>query len=160
MSRTPHFLDKSLAPTWWRLRRFEAAKRRTAAAFRKDYDDAKRAGKSTDELERIMYDTRYEVGFIDEQIRALRTLHLLRKADRYGVPRPAAFDPATAHLWDKGEYSHCPALTPHAYAELRSAVRKERKERREMWLPIAALIVTVVGSAIGVVAALKKWHVI
>jgi hypothetical protein len=62
----------------------------------------------------------------------------------------------------KTDLGNKPQRLPRTYlkhdviVELRSAIRKEKKERREVWQSWAALSIGLTGALIGLVAALKK----
>lgn len=86
---------------------------------------------------------------------------LIREADELHVPRPKHGD---KDKWEKDKPLLAPGnvLTPEAMVEVRSAIRKEKRERRETvewWLKIIGGIITIgtglVGALIGLVSVWK-----
>jgi hypothetical protein len=138
-----------------KLRRLQASIRRIRAAYDRDYDAAKKAGKSHDDLHNIEWDKHTEIDYTREGLYALETGHLMEQAERYGVPRPV-FDTRDKAIWVEGQHTGKIYLTPHGLADLRSAIRKEQKERREMWLPVAALVITVLSLLVALASVLRK----
>jgi flagellar motor component MotA len=88
---------------------------------------------------------------IDERIAILESHYWLEQAERYLLPRSnhQAYIPSKLH-----KILHY--LDEEALTSLRSAVRKEQKERSENFRTWTALAVGIIGALIGLVAALKK----
>jgi hypothetical protein len=98
----------------------------------------------------------YADAAIDGQISKLLTDDLIEEAQGLRLPTPTFTYPDGGDAWEKPlgvDFYH---LKDAAYAELRSAIRRERKERRESWQSWAALAIGTIGALIGLVSALKK----
>lgn len=82
---------------------------------------------------------------------------LMQEADDLHLPRP----PADRSKWEFGEQSGM-ALTPEAMTDIRSAIRKEKRERRETvewWVKLLGgligILTGLVGALIGLVSVWK-----
>jgi hypothetical protein len=65
------------------------------------------------------------------------------------------FNTDVGGAWEKATNGHY-QLKPAAIAELRSAIRREKKERRDGWLPLASLAVAGMGCLVAIIALLAK----
>ncbi len=104
----------------------------------------------------------YEYEELAWKRKALVSQSLINEADGLHLPRPQYND---KEKWD----SNCPehverilALTPEAMTELRTTIRKEKRERRETvewWVKIIGGLITIgtglVGALIGLVSVWK-----
>ena len=72
-----------------------------------------------------------EVNLIDDDIAKLQTRYLFRQAEKYLIPKPE-FNTESGD-WEESRIDGRFHLTPNAMLELKAAVRKEKKERREHW---------------------------
>jgi hypothetical protein len=81
-----------------------------------------------------------ELGALDAKIRHQQTLHYMLVAQHLGVPFPTADDEDSWEAYDPRVESIY--LTVNALAKIRSAIRQERKEFRETFIPIVAIIVS------------------
>jgi hypothetical protein len=90
------------------------------------------------------------------KIYQLETAYLLRRAAREKVPTPDN-DDEQAWVESHGGGYH---LSQSAYADLRSAIRKERNEKWDFRLKVFGLVgstaIGVLGALIGLVSAIKK----
>ena len=77
----------------------------------------------------LAFEQQMKIGEIDDAIRQLQDNHLIRRARRYRLPIP----PFNKQLgnWEESDFTGKWQLTAKAFGELRSAVRSERKARRE-----------------------------
>lgn len=106
----------------------------------------------------------WEFDSIDAEIKHNDTRDLLDEAEGLYLPVP---EPGDESKWipkdDLNSFENFAVLTPDAMTELRSAIRKEQRERRETvesWAKIVGAIMTIltglVGAVIGLVAVWKK----
>lgn len=106
----------------------------------------------------------WEFDSIDAEIKHNDTRDLLDEAEGLYLPTP---DRSDQSKWISKEnlntFENWSVLTPEAMTELRAAIRKERRERREVvesWAKVVGAIITIltglVGAAIGLVAVWKK----
>jgi hypothetical protein len=95
-----------------------------------------------------------QIQIVDAEIQSLITQRLIQIADRYLVPRPKFRSEGGA--WVQTSAAGHWHLTIEAIADLRSAIRHEKKERSEngrMWL---AALTGLVGTLIGLASLLLK----
>ena|SRR5712671_225895 len=99
---------------------------------------------------------------IDGQEKKAISDELYHQAQRLYLPTPR-FDDGAKWDSDGALYSPTRFLTPEAMTELRSAIRKERAERRavvESWLKVLGgsigILTGLIGALIGLVAIWKK----
>jgi hypothetical protein len=95
----------------------------------------------------------FELDQIDEEIAALVTTQLRNTANRLLVPIPDLNDEA---FWIELNTLARMALTPVGISELRSAIRKERKERLANLAFWVNIILGLIGSITGLIAVLKN----
>jgi post-segregation antitoxin (ccd killing protein) len=120
-----------------------------------------------DERERIDDDWRFGIEEVDHEIAVCNHRQLIREAERLGIPVPR-FDGADSAaeamarsgppLWERSDLTGIYVLSRAAQATLRAEIRKEKKERGELWLrwvPFVATLAGLVGSLIGLFAIKK-----
>jgi hypothetical protein len=105
-------------------------------------------------LERLFFEERMKIETIDAEIHHLTTQRLIEIADKYLVPHPE-FD-SKSGAWIQSDVSGRWHLTLETMAELRAAVRQERKERSESWRMWLAALTGLVGALIGLASLLLK----
>jgi hypothetical protein len=137
------------------LRRLQRGKRRTERLYATKEAEIKDKKNNLIELQKLGEEQIHETQVIHDQIARLQTVFLREEAERYLLPIPK-FDDGDGGSWEFAATAAHYQLKPDAIAELRSAIRKEKKERREGWQSWAALAIGFVGAMIGLVAALKK----
>ena len=102
---------------------------------------------------------RWEFELVDATIKGAISRDLVNEAENLYLPTP---DYGAGERWEQqldGSY----ALTPEAMTELRAAIRKERRERREViewWVKVVGgaigILTGLVGALIGLIAIWKK----
>lgn len=137
-----------------KLAKFQRAQRSVAARFKLEIDAAKKARKSSDEIESIKYQSHFEDMDFDGAIAQLQTFYLIDLAQRHLVPLPAVED------WENDETS-----LPYRYlkaeprARLRAAIRAEQDAiwaRKVRWVPFLTAITGALGATIGVLSFISK----
>jgi hypothetical protein len=83
----------------------------------------------------------------------LTASYYVDEAERLTLPIPNEEDP---DYWKESKFSHMQQLTVKGVAELRSAIRKEQKERWEHWQMRLTLLIGFMGTLIGLVSLLVK----
>ncbi|MBX9693501.1 MAG: hypothetical protein K2Z81_14020 [Cyanobacteria bacterium] len=117
--------------------------------------DAKRNRKAKkDEDEEYWSDRRDALGPIREEVEYQLSAKLIAQAQRYEVPIPAFVDDGGP--WTESEYISPYYLNEIARAELRSAIRKEQKERSEILRTWLTVVLSVIGAVCGVAALLLR----
>jgi hypothetical protein len=95
-----------------------------------------------------------EIQVVDAEILHHRTQRLIQMADRYSIPHPEFKSKGGA--WIQSSVTGRWHLTIEAIAELRDAVRREKRERSESWRMWLAAWTGLVGTLIGLAALLLK----
>jgi 5-formyltetrahydrofolate cyclo-ligase len=148
---------------WWKNRKL----RKSRQALEKQYNDAAKDAKrkkSHDILDEWYSVNGWEFDSIDAEIKHNDSRDLLDEAESLYLPTPERSDETK---WiskdDLNSFENWSVLTPEAMTDLRTSIRKERRERRETvdsWAKIIGTIITIctglVGAIIGLVAVLKK----
>jgi hypothetical protein len=98
---------------------------------------------------------RSEIAPINEQIDQQLSMQLVAQAERWDVPVPKFTDDDSGP-WTEPEYSSHYFLNEAARAELRSAIRKEKKERSEILRTWLTVILSVIGAVTGIAALLWR----
>lgn len=137
------------------LRRLQREKRRTEQFYTAKVAETQNKKTNLIETQKLDEEQIHETQVIHDQIARLQTGFLREQAERYLLPVPK-FDDGDGGAWEFAATAAHYQLKPDAIAELRSAIRKEKKERREGWQSWAALAIGFVGAMIGLVAAFKK----
>lgn len=92
---------------------------------------------------------------------------LIEQARKFYLPTPSMGEEDKwvdqEEFGDAYHFRHWRVLTPEAFNELRAAIRKEKRQRREVWeswIKVLVAVVTIltglVGAAIGLASVLKK----
>jgi len=127
----------------------EAEKEALDPSQRHDWDTTHnidgRYEKERDEVERELAEVRYNLA-------SYRTQFLTNEAHRYAVPLPKNDD---LESWDAVS-SRGRVLTPHGFADLRTAIRRERRERQEFFQIRIAQLIALAGLALGVANYLQR----
>lgn len=130
--------------------------RRTIAAERRSIEKINRSFKAIIEAappgERPMldYQRHFESELHQDLIEQIKTRRAIQRADRFEVPVPAASEDSPD--WDRSTQLGVMLLTTAGHASIRSAIRQERKERREALLTWASMLIGLIGSLTGIVS--------
>ena len=138
----------------FKLQQLQRSKRRVRKKYKEIYEQANRQKKSRDELEKLRYDERFDLEWIDDDIWRLQMQHISQQADKYLLPVPK-FDQDSGE-WIESDITRGWRLSPAALAKLRTEIRQERKGRREHWQSWLTLLTGFVGALIGLLAMLKS----
>ena len=137
----------------FRVSRLHRKKRLLEKRFQRDIADAK-ATYDKDEEDNLIRDFHHYCDEIDDEIRFATSQNLIKEADILILTRPE-FD-TKSKSWIKSSLSGRYHLNTYEITHLRDALRKEKKERWELyraWLPG---VTGLVGTATGLVALLLK----
>lgn len=149
--------------TRWKNRKLRKQRRRLEKEFNKVSREAKQK-KDQQTVDEWYSINGWEFDSIDAEIKHNDTRDLLDEAEVLYLPTPERGDHSK---WiskdDLNSFENFSVLTPDAMTEVRSSIRKERRERRETvesWAKIIGAIITIltglVGAAIGLVAVWRK----
>lgn len=123
-------------------------------AFAEDIRMAQKEHKAKEDIQSLEYQSYFEECMLDEEISILATDNLIRKARRRFIPIPPH---ETEGMWGRCEkISNRYVLTNKGISELRSSLRKDRKEQVELYVMIIAILTGVVGAITGLVAVIMK----
>jgi hypothetical protein len=154
-----------------KLRDLQKQKRRVFKLYDKRRHDQK-AHKNEEIKEAIEYEEMHEISEIEDEIKELHSRRIIEQAERYDLVVPefklgdareeSEEDWKKSYYngdWEKSLYRETWMLNGRARAELRSAIHKEQKERREFWqmkLVWATALAGVIGTLTGLVSALHR----
>jgi hypothetical protein len=149
--------------TQWKNRKLRSRRRRLEKEATEAAEESKRK-KDHSIAEEWHTINSWELDSIDAEIKHNDSRALLDEAQKLYLPTPG---PADKDKWvpkeDLNTFENWSVLTPEAMTELRAAIRKERRERREVvesWAKVVGAIITIltglVGAAIGLVAVWNK----
>jgi hypothetical protein len=108
-----------------------------------------------DQSDEFWHARRSEIDPIREEIEQQLSLQLVAQAQRYDVPVPEFVDD-NGGPWREPEYSAHYFLNEAARAELRSAIRKEQRERSEILRTWLTVVLSVIGAVTGIAALLFR----
>jgi hypothetical protein len=138
------------AKHWYRLRKLVRERRATQEFYDKEYRKAETADAEQSVLA-LMFQ---EVGVLDEEIGFLVSQYVQKEAAHLQIPTPPFSQ--TSGKWVEGDYTDKWRLSSEQVHKLRAAVRKEKKERWELWQSRLTLLIGFGGMLIGLVSVLKK----
>ena len=133
----------------WKLQRerTELEKR-----FGRMISQAEREG-DHEKRESLISELLMERGLIDDRINGLESIRIQERAERLGVPIPPLSDKES---WENGYKPNTIFLSVKARAQLRSEIRKERRERWDWITRIITLLVGLIGAITGLISVWKK----
>src|SRR5713101_8457348 len=120
----------------WRIRRSDRAWARQNQAKIANARKSNASQEVLDDLEQD-YRTNYELTY--DQVSKLQTRHLLSQLDKLSIPRPPYIldhDSVETSTWMESRVSGL-HMTPQTMVQVREQIRKERKEKSEvfrLWL--------------------------
>lgn len=127
-------------------------------SYDRDVESLTQKGESQDEIQSILQNTAFETDMAQEQIQIILSARLFHEANRLGIPSPRYTDP-DSDLWERS-YRGQVYLSFKGQPELRSSIRKEKKERWEaralILKDIAVPITGIIGVITGLVAVFRK----
>jgi len=123
-------------------------------SYAEDIRKAHEEGKSGDAIRTIEHGLRFEDNMVDEEIALLVTGRLIKKATRRSIPTPPL---DTDGMWEQcSVMSRSYVLTDQGITQLRSSLRKEQKERVELFMMVLAVLTGFIGAVTGLVAVIMK----
>lgn len=115
---------------------------------------ARSDGKLNDEIESLENTLRFEEQMVDEEISVLVTNYLINKAKRKFIPTPSI---DSEGMWEQcGIMSSRYILTNNGIATLRTSLRKELKEKIEVFVIVATAFTGIIGATTGLIAVIMK----
>jgi hypothetical protein len=135
-------------------RRIEAEVRNNAAAWHEAEKALRARGASRDEFAASEAEYAQESFDLGDQLEALNSLMLVKKARQLRVQVPSYGD---KEAWTRSARLGSYHLTPEAYVALRSVIRKEQNERWQFWELRTKVLITLGTTATGLVGAIIGW---
>jgi len=136
------------------LRRLQKERRVTSTFYDEKYRELVKP--SREEMDSLLSEQRDAVGLIDEQISFLLSQHLIQKAQVYHLSIPE-FD-ENGLTWVEPRYTLKWHLRKDAIADLRTAIRKEQKEKSEILRTWLTVVLSIIGAVTGIAALLLSRH--
>ncbi len=140
----------------YRLRRLRARKRSVIRADQRKYKEAEERGDAADVLDEIIHNREMEFTLINDEIAQLVTSRLLSLADDNLIPTPSLDFRSPNSAWVQSRVTNHYHLSIEAAAELRAAIRKEQRERSELFFKWFSGLTGLIGALIGLIALLLR----
>lgn len=115
---------------------------------------AEKEKRPEEEIDGLCSEAAFEDDILDEEISLLVTNYLEGQSKRYFLPLPERND---QKMWTEcGIISKQRVLTSHGISEVRSALRKEAKERMEIIFTFLVILTGIIGAITGLLAILLR----
>ena len=138
----------------WRLKRLYAKQKKIRLFYDEALEEAKKEGKAGDDIESLHALASDEDAEVQEKIDQLITFRLLGIANKLIVPVP---EHNHEKMWKECHYSlRRKVLTAKGVAKVRKAIRLERRDRRDAYVPLIAALTGVIGAITGLVAVIYR----
>ncbi|MGH9432928.1 MAG: hypothetical protein ACRD3T_15440 [Terriglobia bacterium] len=126
-------------------------RRKCNKLYRRLIENAERE-KNSEEVETLCLEAMHERDVINEKINLLESSRIQEEAERLGIPIPKySLD---SEAWEKGLRNDKVYLSLKAKGELRSQIRREKRERIEYWTLIVKDLVVPLMGLLGVITGL------
>ncbi len=137
----------------WRLHQLLREKDKTQLFYFRKIKKMELEKRNQSEIDVLISEAFHERNFIDEEISLITTVYLTRCASRNLLPLPDYGDDSA---WIKCQFQNRYVLTNERITALRSALRNEAKECRDMFLPWVALGIGLIGSMTGLISVIVR----
>lgn len=137
------------------LRKLQKTQKRTQKAYKKDIEEAKKVGKSREEIDLIQHTDLVERQIYDEEIETLQSRYLMNKAQRYLLSTPEIH--VNSEDWEQSDITYRWRLSLSAQEKVRSKIdeyEKRRRERVHSWMTAIAGFIGACTGLIGVLVGL------
>lgn len=138
----------------WELSKLHRLRSKTVGMFKQLQEKARKEKKPREDIQSLISEEIFEVDMIDDEIEILESRYLIESARQLILPIPD-FD-INSDTWKESKITRRFRLSKKAMVDMRSLVRKERKERREgimLWL---ASLIGIIGALSGLLAVWKS----
>lgn len=137
-----------------KLRKLHRARSKTIEIYKCLHDKAKKENKPRDEVENLIHDEMFEIDVIDDEIETLESRYLTESARQLVLPIPEFRK--DSDQWIESRITGRFRLSKSVMLDVRSLVRKERKERREGMILWLAALTGIIGALSGLLAVWKS----
>lgn len=124
-------------------------------SYKKQYDEAKKE-KDEEKKQEISSLAIYELDEIDDEILFLEHQYLRSISTKHLIQVPPVIEREKGGLWERSRYNGKYRLTNEGIRQLRSEIRKERKERTELLARWISILIGLLGAITGLVAVIKN----
>lgn len=137
-----------------KIKEINSEKRKIQESYLKDISKARKQKKSPEEINEIRQSEYFDVGMVQEKIDIQITNYLRNKANTLFVPLPDYDD---KKMWvECSMISQQKVLTTLGISTIKTAIRKEWKEKAEIYLIWLASLTGIIGALTGLIAVLKR----
>ena len=134
------------------LWKFQRDKDKLGRTYRKEIDQARTAGKSSEEIDNLIHEHMALSDLKDDDIEETQHRLICRQAEKFLVPTPRYIKKdgswEQSHITGRWRFSHA------EISQIKDAIRQEQKHRREHWLGWLCAITGIIGALIGLLSVL------
>ena len=138
----------------WKLRKLHRLISKTVDVYKRLQEKARKEKKPREDIESLISEEIFEVDIIDDEIETLECRYVIESARKLVLPLPD-FD-KNGDTWEESKITGRFRLSKKAMVDIRSLVRKERKERREGMMFWLAALTGIIGALSGLLAVWKS----
>lgn len=141
---------------WLRQREIQAWMDSIGQSYQHEMGKARLANAPRAEQEEIAHRYHLDQKWAEDELQRLYHSYYIHLANKLRIPVPPFQDNGGA--WMESSISHGWYLTPEAMDALRAEIRAERKARRDEWLawiPLLALVVSIISAMTALVVVLR-----
>lgn len=138
----------------WKLRKLHRLRSKTVDAYKRLQEKAREEKKPREDIESLINEELFEVDIIDDEIDTLESRYLIESARQLVLPLPDF--KKDSDIWEESKITGRFRLSKKAMVDIRSLVRKERKERREGIMFWLAALTGIIGALSGLLAVWKS----
>jgi hypothetical protein len=135
-----------------KVRKWDRKAQLIRASFSEDIHTA-HVARDWDKRNDLLYNADFEASQYEDEAAEIRSNRLVRRARRLSLPIPSRGG-NSAH-WRQSRTLGTWALTDVGFSELRRVVRLEEKERRDVWLTLGGMLVSILSLVVAIIALLK-----
>jgi hypothetical protein len=141
---------------WLKQREVQAWMDSISQSYRHEMGKARLANAPREEQEEIAHRHHFDQKWAEDELQKLYHSYYVHQANKLRIPVPPFQENGGA--WMESSISHGWYLTPEAVHALRDEIRAERKARRDEWLawiPLLALVVSIMSALTALVVVWK-----
>ncbi len=139
---------------WFKVRKFQKLRDRIYKRFKKEERELKSKKVDVNEIGGLYSQASYEDMECTDEIQELNTRYLITEAEKLIIPVPSR--EKNSGFWEESRITGSDHLTTKGIAELRSAIRKESRERKAAILIWVTALIGLVGAVSGLIAVISS----
>jgi len=125
---------------------------KSVRSYEKDIDNARKVGKSTDEIDGLIHELMYISGYIEDKIEEAQYQLICRQAENFLIPTPRYNKKDGS--WEQSDITGRWRFSHATISQIKDAIRQEQKHRREHWFGWLSAITGIIGALIGLLSVL------